>query len=117
MRRATTILLAVLAGIARAQVPTDTAPVAFTVAPGSPFPAALDDRCVVSILNRVAHVQPDGTWRIENVPTNFGPLRARATCVVDGHTYSGQSDPFPVPDNGVVAAGWITFVDPVPVPT
>ncbi|MBE7500736.1 MAG: Ig-like domain-containing protein [Verrucomicrobiales bacterium] len=52
----------------------------------------LSDDCVVSVLNRTARVRADGTWRIDNVPANFGPVRVRATCVRDGVTYSGQSD-------------------------
>ena len=52
----------------------------------------LDQDCTVSILNRSARVRPDGTWRIDNVPANFGPVRVRATCVKDGITTSGQSD-------------------------
>ena len=90
--------------------------------PGSPplssrFVGALDERCVISVLNRVGRVQPDGNWRIDNVPTNFGPIRARATCVVDGETITGQSAPFIVQNNGVVQAGWISFLDQAPVPT
>ena len=54
--------------------------------------AALDEDCVVSILNRTAQVRADGTWRIDNVPANFGPVRVRATCVKNGITTSGQSD-------------------------
>ena len=52
----------------------------------------LDETCVVSILNRTVRVQPDGTWRITNVPANFSRIRVRATCVKDGVTLSGQSD-------------------------
>ncbi len=87
------------------------------VHPKPKFVGALDEHCVVSILNRTSRVQHDGTWRLDNVPTNFGPLRARATCVVDGETIAGQSDPFVVPQDGRVGAGWIFFVDRVPIPT
>ena len=52
----------------------------------------LDESCVVSILNRSARVAADGTWRIDNVPANFGLVRVRATCVKNGVTMSGQSD-------------------------
>jgi hypothetical protein len=85
--------------------------------PTLPKFAALDERCVVSILNRTGRVQADGSWSVANVPTNFGPVRARATCVVDGQTISGQSAPFLVPQDGIVNAGWILFLDQVPVPT
>ncbi len=47
----------------------------------TPAQAQLNENCVISILNRTAQVQPDGSWRIDNVPANFGALRARATCV------------------------------------
>src|SRR4051812_29187298 len=56
------------------------------------IPSLLDSSCVVSVLNRSAQVQPDGTWQIDNVPANFGLVRVRATCVKDGITLSGQSD-------------------------
>src|SRR5262249_56161342 len=36
---------------------------------------------------------------------------------VDGRTITGQSEPFTVPQNGVVGAGWMFFVDQTPVPT
>lgn len=52
----------------------------------------LDENCVVSILNRTARVQADGTWRIDNVPATFEKARVRVTCVRDGVTTSGQSD-------------------------
>ncbi len=50
----------------------------------APAQAQLDENCVISILNRTAQVQPDGSWRIDNVPANFGAVRARATCVERG---------------------------------
>ncbi|MGB0386792.1 MAG: choice-of-anchor D domain-containing protein [Ardenticatenaceae bacterium] len=55
-------------------------------------PYELDEDCIVSMLNRTSKVQADGTWRIPNIPSNFGPVRARATCIKDGVTISGQSD-------------------------
>ena len=54
----------------------------------------LDDSCVVSILNRTAASQPDGSYILPNTPSNMGQVRARATCVKDGVTRSGQSDYF-----------------------
>ncbi len=30
--------------------------------------AQLNEDCTISILNRTANVQPDGSWRIDNVP-------------------------------------------------
>ena len=81
-----------------------------------PPPPAFDQRCVVAVLNRVAQVGPDGTWALQNVPTNFGPVRARATCVIDGATFGGESDLFTVPSNGVITVGEIRFdaLEPIP---
>jgi hypothetical protein len=82
-----------------------------------PPPPVLNENCVVSILNRTAQVRPDGTWLISNVPTNFGQVRARATCVVNGVTYGGQSELFTVPQNGIVTVGEIQFAALTPIPT
>ncbi len=79
-------------------------------------PPVLDDRCVVSVLNRVAQVRADGTWILRNVPTNFGPVRARATCTQDGATRTGQTDPFVVPEDGVVSVSDLFPVELAPVP-
>lgn len=76
----------------------------------------LDENCTVAILNRTARVQPDGNWRINNVPANFGQARARATCIKDGVTTSGQSDLFPLIANRTAGFGQINFADVVPVP-
>ncbi len=63
--------------------------ISFVLAP--PAQAQLNDYCVISILNRTAQVQPDGSWRIANVPANFGAVRARATWVENGVTLTGES--------------------------
>ena len=79
--------------------------------------AQLDETCTVSILNRTAQVNRDGSWRIDNVPANFGPVRARATCVGDGVTRSGQSDYFTIRANsinGFDAKIRLGPVDPIP---
>ena len=57
----------------------------------TPAQAQLNENCTISILNRTAQVQPDGSWRIANVPGSFGSLRARATCVEGGVTVTGES--------------------------
>lgn len=62
----------------------------------------LDENCVVSVLNRTSRVQSDGTWRINNLPSNMGRVRARASCVIDDKTLSAQSDFFTIPPNGIV---------------
>src|SRR5262249_1176022 len=84
---------------------------------GAASAAQLNEHCTISILNRTTQVRADGTWVLPNVPTNFGPLRARATCLENGVTQSGQSDLFTVPTNGTVTVGEITFETLSPVPT
>ena len=73
--------------------------------------SALAEDCTVSILNRTATVQPDGTWLLPNVPANMGLVRARMTCVINGETKSGQSDYFTVASNGIIDVGDIYFFD------
>src|SRR5262245_227507 len=77
----------------------------------------LDDSCTVSVLNRNVRVNADGSWILPNIPANFGPVRARVTCIVDGRTISGESDPFVIPSNGVVDVPRIQFRPPTPIPT
>jgi len=62
----------------------------------------LDENCTVSVLNRTVRVNPDGSWVLPNVPANFGQVKARATCVKNGVTTSGESAFFIVPANGAV---------------
>lgn len=79
--------------------------------------AQLNERCTVSVLNRTARVQPNGRWRIPNAPANFGRVRARATCVGDDVTRTGQSDFFTIRRNatsGFNARISLATVDPVP---
>lgn len=75
------------------------------------------ENCTVSVLNRTVTAGPDGTWVLPNVPANFGPVRARVTCLVNGQTISGESDPFTVPANGVVNLPPIRFGQTTPIPT
>src|SRR5882724_1475435 len=79
--------------------------------------AQLGPNCTVSILNRTVTQNADGSWVLPNVPANFGPVRARVTCLVNGQTISGESDPFPVPVNGVVNLPPIKFGQTTPIPT
>lgn len=72
--------------------------------------------CTVSVLNRSVEQQADGSWILPNVPANFGPVRARMTCIQNGQTVSGESDPFVVPANGVVNLPPIHFGQTTPVP-
>lgn len=78
-----------------------------------PALAQLNENCTISILNRTANVNADGSWTLPNVPSNMGQVRARATCrdPETGVTISGQSDYFTVTTNGISAAGEIYFND------
>lgn len=62
----------------------------------------LNENCTVSILNRTVRVNPDGSWVLPNIPANFGQVKARATCVQNGVTTSGESGFFTVTPNGAV---------------
>lgn len=85
----------------------------------TPLSAAgqLNEHCVVSILNRTAQVRADGSWQLPNVPAGLGPVRARATCVENGITTSGESEPF------TIVAGRMNGIPPIvlgpttPIPT
>jgi hypothetical protein len=59
----------------------------------------LNENCTVSILNRTVRVNPDGSWVLPNIPANLGQVRARATCVENGVTTSGESDFFTISAN------------------
>src|SRR2546427_6975655 len=78
--------------------------------------AQLNEHCTVSVLNRTVKVNADGSWVLPNIPANFGQVRARATCVVNGQTISGESDLFTVPANGVVNLQPIVFGNSTPIP-
>src|SRR5262245_10287341 len=76
----------------------------------------LNENCTVSVLNRTVRVNADGSWVLPNIPANFGLVRARATCIVDGKTVSGESDLFVVPRNGIVNRKTIVFGTATPIP-
>src|SRR5256885_410902 len=78
--------------------------------------AQLDQTCTVSVLNRTAVVDSEGTWVLPNVPSTMGLVRARAICVANGLTRVGQSDFFAVPTDGIVRGVDIHFDAPAPVP-
>jgi hypothetical protein len=82
-----------------------------------PAVAQLNENCVVSVLNRNVSVNPDGTWVLPNIPANFGQVRARATCVENGVTRSGQSALFTLPANGSVTLPPIQLGATTPIPT
>src|SRR5438309_1213736 len=79
--------------------------------------AVLDQNCVVAILNRTVKVNVDGTWALPNVPSGFGLVRARATCVNNGVTTFGQSAPFVITANAGVNVPAIPLGATTPVPT
>src|SRR5215472_7334738 len=79
--------------------------------------AQLNQNCVVAVLNRTVQVNPDGTWVLPNIPANFGPVRARATCVTNGVTQFGQSDFFTIPANGSTNVPRIILGHTTPIPT
>src|SRR6266852_2562199 len=62
----------------------------------------LNQNCTVSVLNRTVPVNPDGSWVLPNIPANFGQVKARATCIQNGKTISGESAFFTVPANSAV---------------
>lgn len=84
--------------------------------PQPPAPSDLDDSCVVSVLNRSARVEANGTWVLPNVPSTAGRVRARATCVEGATSRSGQSDFFDVPTDGTIRIADIRFDAPQPIP-
>src|SRR5580704_11609364 len=81
-----------------------------------PVNAQLNQNCVVSVLNRTVSVNPDGSWILPNIPANFGPIRARATCVQNGVTTFGQSALFTIPTNGTVNLPHIQLGNTTPIP-
>ena len=83
-------------------------------APGAP--AQLNEHCTVSVLNRNVLVNPDGSWVLSNVPANVGQVRARATCVQNGVTTSGESAFFTIPANGAVNLPDIVLGAATPIP-
>ena len=82
-----------------------------------PLNAQLNQNCVVSVLNRTVQINPDGTWVLPNIPANFGPVRARATCVNNGVTTFGQSPLFTIPANGSANVPPISMGATTPIPT
>ncbi len=78
---------------------------AFSQETEEPVELVLDDNCVVSVLNRTVSAGPDGEFSLPNVPSTMGLIRARATCVREGQTLSGQTDYFAVVENQTVDVG------------
>ncbi|HYK03237.1 MAG TPA: Ig-like domain-containing protein [Thermoanaerobaculia bacterium] len=77
----------------------------------------LNEKCTVSVLNRNSLVRPDGSWLLPNIPANFGLVRARASCVENGRTFSGESAPFALPPNASVNVPPIALGASTPIPS
>ncbi len=77
----------------------------------------LNQNCVVSVLNRTVPVNTDGTWVLPNIPANFGPVRARATCVSNGVTQFGQSGFLTLTPNSSTNVPPIVLGSTTPIPT
>ena len=77
----------------------------------------LDESCTISIMNRTVQVDQNGSWVMPNIPSFMGRVRARATCIRDGITTTGQSNFFNIVNNGVVRVSDISFSDTTQVPT
>src|SRR4051794_33001181 len=79
--------------------------------------AQLNQNCTVSVLNRNVPVNADGTWVLPNVPANIGQVKARATCVQNGVTISGESPLFTVTPNSAVNLPAIVLGSSSQIPT
>lgn len=90
---------------------------AFSLIAACPALAQLNQNCVVAVLNRTVQVNADGSWILPNIPAGFGPVRARATCVNNGTTTSGQSDLFTITANRMNAIPPIPLGATTPIPT
>ena len=71
--------------------------------------ALLNENCTVSVLNRTVSVDSEGNWRLNNIPSNMGPVRVRVTCTEDGKTVSGQSEYVTIQTNGNIPVEEIFF--------
>ena len=69
------------------------------------------------MLNRTVRVNADGSWLLPNVPSGTGQVKARATCVENGVTRSGESDFFTIVPNRMNAIPPIHFGSTSSVPT
>lgn len=76
----------------------------------------LDENCTVSVLNRTVRVNADGSWVLPNIPASFGQVKARATCVRNGVTMSGESAVFTLIQNRMNAIAPIVLGSTTQVP-
>ncbi len=92
----------------------------FEVSSASAQSFGLDENCLVTINNRTAQVNPDGTFAIGNVPIPPGnvPLRVRAICAGDGtEDEQGQSSLINLEPDGATEVGRVTLGEFDLVPT
>ncbi|MBT9100280.1 Ig-like domain-containing protein [Methylovulum psychrotolerans] len=82
----------------------------------TPYANVLDENCVVNILNRTVQVNPDGSWVLANLPTQPWKIRARATCIKQGETFSGASDYFTIAVNSNAQVPPIQLENVAPIP-
>ncbi len=71
--------------------------------------AQINENCTISVLNRTVTVKPDGSWQLDNVPSNMGQVRVRVTCTENGVTVSGQSEYVTIQTNGNIPVEKIFF--------
>ncbi len=76
----------------------------------------IDETCTISILNRSVQAAANGRWRIDNVPSFMGQVRARATCVREGQTVSGQTGFRTIDPNLLTIFGDFETVDDEVIP-
>lgn len=74
-------------------------------AKAEPTALNIDETCIISILNRTVQANEFGRFAMPNVPSFMGQVRARASCLRNGKTISGQTNYFTVTNNGLANAG------------
>lgn len=77
----------------------------------------LDSTCSVNILNRTIQANEFGRFALPNIPSFMGQVRARATCVKNGVTTSGQTDYFSVVNNSTINVGKFYLAEGESLPT
>ncbi len=82
----------------------------------APAHSQLNENCVVSVLNRTARMNADGSWSIPNVPSTFGQTRARVSCTNAGITQTGQSGFFEIIGGQTVTVGGLSLIEDDPIP-
>jgi hypothetical protein len=74
---------------------------------------SLDEVCTAEALNRVARANPDGTFRIDNVPADGRLIRVRIICAATGAVRGGNSGLFPLANAAIVNVGTVPL-EPLP---